>query len=668
MHSQNFNEVQTCAASLDTPKVQFVISEFCTSEYGFQDFSVKLGNVCGFLGVVGPGAAQYRRMLVSARPLVRRRGPDSEALQLLGRHGWLYASRLAFQDPAARSNQPFAIPDSDCVLAYNGEVFNLQQMTTLLPNDTVRRTESDTEVVGLLLSSRGPSVLSEIDGLFALAFWNESFERLLLARDPQGRKPLYYSQVDQTLAFGSDAGAVARLLSRKRNLEEDALARYLMVGFLGPTDSGYSGVKALAPGSILEWAPGQTGEQPKRLFASPEPYTFTSSPPNSDPYHEFRESLVSATRHRAMNERVAVTLSGGMDSTAVLLCCLEAGVDLEAFSVIFPDSDKVRYNEDAKLARRTADELGVPFREVVAPSASNIPSLLGEFLELLSAPNANPTSLTQMVLQKEIRRAGIRVTLTGDGSDELLFGYRRYSIVRRLPLLPHWDWLAHRLLNSSSVSDKLARSANRVAISISSSRNANAFASWHQIHSPAEVKSMLGIRPNVTVWPVRLNPLSPMASHTDIGSPGWRRQLALAQWDRVSWLADESNLIGDAVSMGTGGEIRCPFQSRSVIQGTPYIRALDKRLENQKPLLSAAFPELLDLGVVGEKRGFISPAGHWLRRNADLVNEEVGLLPEMLPLSRKAISETVNRWQSNRGTPAVRRMWLLWVLSKWLMN
>ena len=139
-----------------------------------------------------------------------------------------------------------------------------------------------------------------------------------------------------------------------------------------------------------------------------------------------------------------------------------------------------------------------------------------------------------------------------------------------------------------------------------------------------------------------------------------------AAWDRLTWLAHESNPVGDAVSMGLAGEIRCPFQSRHLLRvlvdgGVP----IDDQL-GRKPLLRSAFPELSQTATLDSKQGFISPVGHWLRGNILEVETAVRSLPALTAIEEKPVLDLVERWRTKPWTGDLRRMWALWALAVWL--
>lgn len=599
-----------------------------------------------------------RERLPQSIPFVRRRGPDGEATQDLSGDGWMYAARLAFQDPRPVANQPFRIPQIDGWLAYNGEVFNLQSLRTELSTSTRLQTRSDTEVFAYLLADRNLEFLSRVDGPFAFAFWDGSRRQLLLGRDPQGRKPLYVASQRGSLIFGSDANAVATLSNARPQLNAGQVADFLLLGFQGPRDSGFSGVTSLEPGEVLAWdAHRQSVEEICRLALPPVTYV-DSGPWSSTESGKLREGLVEATVARASGEPVALSLSGGLDSTSVALAAAETAIDLHAFTIDWPSNDKQRYRDDADAATLIATRLGLPLDVVPGPRPAEIPELLSGLRHLLSGPNANPTSLTQLTLQREIRSRGMRITLTGDGADEIFLGYPRYRSINRLssvrlPSIPG----SRYLLRSGSGGGRASRYRVAAGRALARESTPEAALSWHWIFAPKDVERIVGCQPPALKWSSRPNNRGRAREAGPIASQ--------AQWDRETWLALESNSVSDAISMGTGGEIRTPFQSPTFLERIRRHPVPVQPHLGQKPLLLQAFPELVDLGVLRRKGGFVSPAGDWMRGNQELVRDCVQALQESgFATGGQGIADRVFAHQSVEGD--VRKLWALTVLAHWL--
>ena len=617
--------------------------------------------MCGFVGAVGPEALNVSLSL-NAHLFTRRRGPDSEGSTTLGHFGWLYAARLAFQDPRSLADQPFHDDSRNTVLAYNGEAFNYNELRSLLDQNTNLVTRSDTELVGNLLLQRGPDFLGKFDGPFAFAFFDKSKGLLTLARDPMGRKPLYYSMVGQTLLFGSDAHALGDLVKSSRTLSDEGLRSYLHLGFVGPSESGYLSIQAVQPGEVLTWSATSSAVHSRTYISPLLPSFVSSTKTDTDQPSQVRRALLEAIRTRAGDEKSALSLSGGLDSTAILIAAKELNLDVTPFSVYWPTSDKDRYSNDANAARAVTAMLGTNHRLVEGLQPEQISLYMRRLRDVLGSPNANPTSLTQLHLQEVIRSEGIRITLTGDGSDEIFLGYPRYLSVRRFHPLIRSDFLANILFKFRTKNQQVARITSVLGRLGSSTENPLSRLSWHQLHSPHEIRQLTGQQPDVHQW---LTPSAAEAfAHLEKAE---KSDVALqAHWDRMTWLTHESNAVGDAVSMGLAGEVRCPFQSKILLEVLARGGvAIDQDL-GLKPLLRSAFPEISTVAVLESKQGFISPLGHWLRGNIEEVETMTLGLPQAVGIEAKPVKDLVARWRTTPHEGDIRRMWALWSLAVWM--
>ena len=619
--------------------------------------------MCGFLGAVGPESIRMLNSLPDVKGRIDQRGPDSQGLADFGDLGWLYATRLAFQDKRHLADQPFEFEQPRASLAYNGEAFNLATLKDRLRPGHQLRTLSDTEVVGRLILEQDWGGLEAIDGPWAFALWSHRDRSVLLGRDPQARRPLYYAPVGTTLVFGSDASAVAELVGAKRGLTQTALAQYLLMGFVGPAETGFLGIHALEPGRIARWSTDSTQMESLAQCQPPLPTFSDRVTESSQSSAHLRHTLIAAVGNRlGQDETTAISLSGGVDSTAILLAALASKPDIRTFSMLWSDSDKARYSEDCLAARSIASKLNVQFQEVQGPRPKDIPNLLDRFVRSIGSPNANPTSVSQLYMQDVIRSEGIRITLTGDGADEIFLGYPRYAQFSIA------GTSVGRVLTAMGTGRNAFRKQPRSGRAAALRRRLNspsdfwARASWHWIFSPHELSALAQVIPEPPKWCGDI-----LTSISD--APGSYRSQAIAtqaKWDLLTWLRGEVNPVSDAVSMFTGGEIRTPFQSRSVFDAlTSY--PVNLRLPAMSKFeLRAAFPELGALPMLTSKRGYVSPVGYWLRGNQDYVLDHISSLPGQLDVSGSELNILVNSFFRQPGAVEPRQVWALIVLAQWL--
>ncbi|MDR7446065.1 MAG: asparagine synthase (glutamine-hydrolyzing) [Armatimonadota bacterium] len=387
--------------------------------------------MCGICGVVDldlerpVDAGVLQRM----NRALRHRGPDEEGYREAP-HVALAMCRLRVIDPAGGS-QPMSNEAGSVWLVYNGEVYNFRELRRQLEARGHRfRTRSDTEVVVHGYEAFGVEVVTRLRGMFAFALWDGRQQRLLLARDRLGIKPLYYWQKGGRLAFASELKSLLKLPDFPREVDPEAVDLYLTYGYVPAPWTPFRGVRKLAPGHVLVLDQAGARVQNYWDFVPAE----RPSRPLRESVAELRARLQDAIRsHLVSDVPVGAFLSGGLDSsTVVALMSLAGAHPVRTFSVGFREA---RFDE-LPYARQVARRYGTDHRElVVEPQvARRLPELLSHFDEPFGDSSAIATYLVA-----ELARQHVTVVLTGDGGDEVFCGYewqRRHQMVRPFHRLP----------------------------------------------------------------------------------------------------------------------------------------------------------------------------------------------------------------------------------------
>ncbi len=385
--------------------------------------------MCGIAGVIrSDGRPVDREVLGRMAARLVHRGPDQEGFWVQGKDGGtaptagLAVRRLAVIDIAG-SRQPLANEDGSIHLAYNGEVYNFQELRAdLAVRGHTLRTAGDTEVLVHLYEDAGPALLARLVGMFAFAIYDERRQRLLVARDRLGQKPLYWWHGAAGMAFASEPAALLECPDVPRALDRRAIGDFLRLGYVPAPATGFAGIQKLPPAHYLEFdaATGQvTG--PTRYWDVPRGPAETGTSPE-----EWRERLAGALSEAVRSQLVAdvplgVLLSGGLDSSAVTaLAAGQSAGRLRTFSASFAESG---WDESA-YAREVARRFGTEHQE------SRIRPQVVEALEELvvhhGEPYADSSSVATWYLARETRRS-VTVALSGDGGDEAFGGYARQA-------------------------------------------------------------------------------------------------------------------------------------------------------------------------------------------------------------------------------------------------
>jgi asparagine synthase (glutamine-hydrolysing) len=381
--------------------------------------------MCGIAGIVRPEAHQpvAEEALLRMAAAIRHRGPDGFGLAIDPGAG-LVSSRLAIVDLPG-GWQPLEADPGGAVIVYNGEVYNHVELRAELEARGERfATTSDTEVVLRLLERDGLGALERLNGQFALAWWDPRARRLVLVRDRFGVRPLHYALLDdRTLVFGSEAKALfaSGLVDAAPDL--DGINDVFTLWGPRPPRTAFRGVFQLPPGSLLTWERGRIVAE--RLWWTPAPWEAPDAP------GDIEELLRDSVRLRLRADvPVGAYLSGGLDSSLISSLAQDrTGGHLRTFSVAFTDS---RYDERA-YQEMVAQTLQTSHHVVEAGSA-DIADAFPDVVRHAEVPLVRTAPVPLYLLAREVRRQGITVVITGEGADELFWGYDLFKEValRRL--------------------------------------------------------------------------------------------------------------------------------------------------------------------------------------------------------------------------------------------
>lgn len=402
--------------------------------------------MCGIAGLFRPGRTENSTEALGA--VVRsmtdtmvHRGPDAQGIWVdpKGRCA-LGHRRLSIIDTSDAGRQPMAGGGGELVISFNGEIYNFLELKLQLTAVGVQfHGRTDTEVLLEALRVWGVDALPRLDGMFAFAAFDTRSGELLIARDPFGEKPLYYTRLaDGMIAFASELQALERVPGFDLSVDVDAVAEVLSFQYIGAPRTIYASVRKLPPGHWLKIHKGGQQEIGRYFQFRPGASGFTDRPV-PQLVDELEDILVRSIRRRMIADvPLGAFLSGGVDSSTV--CALvrrKLDRPLMTFSIGFegaPESEHL-------TARTFAAHLGTDHHdEVLAPHASEF---LKEIGGTLDEPNADSSCLPTYLLSRFARQF-VTVAMSGDGGDELFGGYGRYFSTlddlegRRTDRLPGW--------------------------------------------------------------------------------------------------------------------------------------------------------------------------------------------------------------------------------------
>ena len=379
--------------------------------------------MCGIAGIVrfDPREAVEEARLKRMRDVLRHRGPDGEGLWIEGAVG-LAHRRLAIVDVAG-GQQPMPNEDDTIWITYNGEIYNHGSLRPgLEAGGHHYRTRSDTETIVHLYEEDGDRCVERLQGMFAFALWDRGKERLLLARDRLGIKPLYYAVMDQELLFASEIKAILAASSRRPAMNRAAVPEFLATRFLAGEETFFQGIRKLPPGHTFAWSRA-AGPQRRRYWHLPAA-TEDSTGTLHERAMDLRGRLEAAVRSHLMSDvPLGLFLSGGLDSSGLAaLMAPMVGEPIRTFAVGFDDAA----SNELPYARLAAHAVGARHHEVVV-SPEQFMRALPRLIWHEDEPIAFPSSIA-LYFVSDLARPHVKVVLTGEGSDELFMGYGWYRL------------------------------------------------------------------------------------------------------------------------------------------------------------------------------------------------------------------------------------------------
>ncbi len=557
--------------------------------------------MCGICGLVSlDGSPVDAGPLEAMNETLLHRGPDSAGTLVDGPVA-LGSRRLSIIDILG-GDQPIGNEDGSVQVVQNGEIYNHLELRAELERlGHVFHTASDTEALVHLYEECGPQFVRQLRGMFAIALWDAKRRRLVLARDPFGIKPLYYSAAGEMLAFASELKALPR-----GEVDLDALEAFLTFNSIPAPLSIWKGTYKLPAGHTLVWNGEGQPELERFARPAPAPADEVRTEDENELAEELRARLRDSVRaHLIADVPVGILLSGGVDSGALAaLAALESGERVQTFSIGF---DEGSFDELAD-ARKVAERYDTDHHElVVRPDAAELlPKLATAFDEPFADSSALPTYLVS-----ELAARDVKVALSGEGGDELFGGYHTYVADLLAPKIGPLARAARPLV------ERLPSSSARTSLDYRAKRFVRAahlpplerHHAWKEIFSADARGALLG--------PKRRGSMDPLAVYREryAETDGAEELARLQDVDLGIYLVDDLLVKTDRASMAHSLEARVPFLDPVV---ATLALALPTRMKvrgfSKKRLLRKAVAPLLPRSVVyGRKRGFSIPAAAWLR-------------------------------------------------------
>ena len=568
--------------------------------------------MCGICGVYWynssepVGDALLGGMLTS----IRHRGPDEEGTYVDAGLG-LGSRRLSIIDLSG-GTQPIYNEDRSVIVVFNGEIYNYRELRSGLESRGHRlATSSDTEVIVHLYEEAGDDCVRELRGMFAFALWDTRRQRLLLARDRLGIKPLYYADHRGQLVFGSEIKALLQHPAIEARPNAEALGHFLSLKYVPAPQTMFDGIHALPPGTVLVC--DEHGPKVHSYWH----LRFAQGGHASRSQASYEDELASLLResvklHLVSDVPFGAFLSGGIDSSTIVALMSDLlSAPIKTFSVGF-DGDGAAFSE-LPYARLVAERYGTDHHEIVV-SGRDLVERAETVVWHLDQPIADPATLANYMVS-ELARRHVKMVLTGEGGDELFAGYARHAgdklspLFRPLPAALKAAALAVALRLPRLQRPKLALHA------LCQPDETSRLVNWFPLFSPDMKSALL-----TDDFKAELDGSSTARvfadclARTDATDP-LSRMLFI---DTSLWLPDDLLARGDKTSMAASIEARVPLLDHKLVEFAASVPAhLKVKGFTRKYLLKRVARSLLPPQIISRKKqGFPVPLSVWFRKEA----------------------------------------------------
>jgi asparagine synthase (glutamine-hydrolysing) len=602
--------------------------------------------MCGICGLYSPSGPPQASLVDDMRARIAHRGPDEGGTELLGDCA-LGHQRLRVLDPEL-GFQPVTNETGDVVAVFNGELYNFPELREdLAARGHDVRGRGDTPVIPHLYEEYGTAFVQRLEGMFALALWDRSRGRLVLARDRLGKKPLVWTRLaDGTLAFASELKAFHALPSFRAEPDFAALDAYLALQYVPGASTGLRGVHRLAPASTL--VVEGTSHVEARYW---EPSIVDEPLTESGWLERVRDEVGRAVRQRLVSDvPLGALLSGGIDSAIVVAQMAQTTTGpVRTFTVGFADE---RYDERA-YARAVAERWATQHIEVVLePDATaTLPRLAAAFDEPLGDEAALP-----LFLICEAARREVTVALVGDGGDESFGGYERYTAMGLADRVPRpAAALGARVLQAVPSGERRSTTFRaRRFLDAAATPRAERYGRLMEVFPLAERSALWSAEARAEIGPL-------MSAGFILGAAPRAGVTGLQLLDVGTYLPGDLLPKSDIASMAHSLELRSPLLDHRVLE---LGLSLPARLKRGKLALRRAFAgDLPPLVASRGKTGFGVPLATWFRSDLRDFTGDL-LLAERGWFERSAVERLLAEHAAGRADNG-HRLWTLVMLELW---
>ncbi len=622
--------------------------------------------MCGIFGTIGKQREVIGRALSAGTRALAHRGPDDEGIEIMSLRSnpdlcvGLGSRRLAILDLSRSGHMPMRDPATGNWIVFNGEIYNFKELRKELEKLGHRfHSAGDTEVLLKAYGEWGDACVGRLRGMFAFAIWDSQRERLFLARDRLGVKPLYYFSAPGSFAFASQVQALLASGLVPRRLDFAGLISYLELGSVQEPGSIVDAVRSLLPGHTMVWEKQEWQTRSYwSLAAVAQRCPATSSA--EEAVTHIRNILLDSVSLRLISEvPLGVFLSGAVDSRAIVALAREVSDDpLDTFSVVFSEQEF----DEADYSGLVAKTFGTRHHRIRL-NEKQLLDTLPDALAAMDQPSVDGINI--YVVSQATKQAGVTVALGGLGGDEIFAGYSNFRSIPRMMRFQEYLGLMGPVLRGceNAIAPRLANSYGKL-LALASGRylGSHPYFLSRALFLPGNIDFLLAGKAPRNGSPLRLAQI--VASIRQLDAV---KQVSVLEG--THYMANTLLRDADTMSMAHALEVRVPLVDHKLWEYVLPLRAqlkLDSHLP--KPLLvKAVGPDLPQDVYLRRKIGFTLPFERWLRGalrpplECEFSASHDG---NNLVLDPRAVSAVWSDFQ--RGKTTWSRPWSLFVLKQWI--
>lgn len=631
--------------------------------------------MCGILGIKNyKSNIDIHKVSPDIIKSLINRGPDYQNYWInKERRTAFYHTRLSILDTSNNGNQPMFSKNKRFLMIYNGEVYNFNEIKEKLLIKGIKfKGSSDTEVILESISVLGFSkTISILEGMFSLGVYDLENDRIYLARDRVGIKPLYWCKNQELFIFGSDLKAFKKSKQLNLSINNSLINSFLKYGYIPSPYTIYENIFKLDPGNILEY---DSNGKIKIFNYIPNFHNEKKTYNYFEKKNELKKILRKSVKSSMVSDvKIGSMLSSGIDSSLVTSLMQENNIDkVNTYTVGF---DFISYDE-SKHAKQISNILGTNHNELIL-TENNIKNDFFNALDSYDEPFADSSQLPTFLISKNIKK-NISVALSGDGGDEIFAGYNRYIWATKFhkfnkyspAFLKKFLSLITRYLSNQNLEYITSLFPQKMKVNLLSNKlykisNLFEFKDIESIydylitqipndHKILSLKDELFIHQNYLKFDNNIDNISNMQ-----------------KIDFTTYLPDDILTKVDRASMANSLEVRVPFLNHSVINFMSNL-PLDFKIKKNKSkiMLRDILSDYLPKDIINRpKKGFAIPLQKWTRTTfkeeiLDTLSEQN--LKNKGIFNSKIILDKINNFYSEKNNNLHNEIWTIFVLTNWL--